>query len=406
MRIEKSNIVLDGAGYTLKGPYNGTQADVWVIGEGSNQLPQGVLAQYTIGIDLANKNVGGITVKDLNVRNFSIALYIWTKNNTVTGNAIFENIVGILLSGSNATITDNLIANNKQGLFFGFNEPSDIPTDITISNNGFDQNIKQINGCLCDEYPVNEPPHAWDNGKVGNYWSDYNGPDKNNDGFGDTPYIVDVQNQDRFPLIQNPATILSPVSPKSVTFAVVALAVVFIAVVAVALLLLKKGNKKASLGIIALAVVVLAIGSGLYFSTSQNEKLKYPTTTQIDFTVTASSDCLRFLNSSVPVIYVPFNIPANENWKLAINCTKMGGGINGWTDIYIYKGYWDEGTNHTCKSADLYPLLSEIKSSDFQLKTNQPYIQTFASPTQESYTLFFVVPPSGPAIFHVTLKPD
>ena len=216
MRVEKSNIIIDGAGHTLHGPYNGTQVDVWVIGEGSNQVPQGSVVQYTIGIDLANENVSGVTVKGLNIQNFSIGMYIWTKNNTVIGNAVFQNVVGILVSGSNTTITDNLIAHNKQGLFFGFNDPLDIPNDIIISRNGFDHNIKQINGCLCDDYPKNEPPHAWDNGKVGNYWSDYNGTDLNRDGFGDTPYVVDIQNQDRFPLIQNPTALLVPATVSTV----------------------------------------------------------------------------------------------------------------------------------------------------------------------------------------------
>ena len=240
MRIEKSNIVIDGAGFTLCGPYNGTQADVWVIGEGSNQLPTGVLAQYTIGVDLANENVGGVVLKGLNIKNFSIAMYMWTKNNTIIGNAISENIVGILLSGSNTTITDNYIAHNKQGLFFGFNEPSDIPTDIIISHNGFDGNIMQINGCLCDEYPENEPPHAWDNGKVGNYWSDYNGLDENNDGFGDIPYVVDIQNQDRFPLIQNPVSFLTPVTSTKLPVELWILAIAVITILTVIVVAFKK----------------------------------------------------------------------------------------------------------------------------------------------------------------------
>ena len=154
IKIQKSNIILDGAGFTLHGPYNGTQADVWVIGEGSDQLPQGALAQYTIGIDLAQENVEGVTIKNLNIQNFSVGMYMWTNNNTITKNAISENIVGIVLSGANTTVTDNYIANNKQGLFFGFNNPSDIPTDIIISGNGFDHNNKQINGCLCKDYPM------------------------------------------------------------------------------------------------------------------------------------------------------------------------------------------------------------------------------------------------------------
>jgi len=34
---------------------------------------------------------------------------------------------------------------------------------------------------------------------------------------------------------------------------------------------------------------------------------------------------------------VPFTVAANENWQLTINCTKMPGGSNGYTDVYIYK---------------------------------------------------------------------
>jgi len=36
----------------------------------------------------------------------------------------------------------------------------------------------------------------------GNYWSDYNGTDDNGDGIGDTPYIIDADNQDKYPLMK------------------------------------------------------------------------------------------------------------------------------------------------------------------------------------------------------------
>lgn len=210
IRVMKSNIIINGAGHTLQGPYNGTHTSVWVIGEGPDQLPEGVLEEYTIGVDLGDKSVTGLTITNLNIKNFSIGTYLWTKNNTLTSNSVCENVVGVLISGSNNTVTDNYIAKNTQGLFFGFNDPSDIPADVIISHNGFDKNNMQINGCLCDDYPENEPPHAWDNGKIGNYWSDYTGADLDGDGIGDTPYVVDIQNQDRYPLMQNPTSILTP----------------------------------------------------------------------------------------------------------------------------------------------------------------------------------------------------
>ncbi len=217
IKIQKSNIVLNGSGYTLSGPYNGTQADVWLIGEGPDQLPQGAMAQYTIGVDLGGDNVDGITIENLNIKNFSIGMYIWTKNNTITGNGVSDNIVGILLSGLNNSVTQNYISNNKRGLFFGFNNEGDIiPEDIIINHNAFENNNVQLNGCLCKDYNTTEPPHSWDNGREGNFWSDYNGTDTNRDGVGDTPYTIDLLNQDRYPLMQSPVETPVPM-PKSFT---------------------------------------------------------------------------------------------------------------------------------------------------------------------------------------------
>jgi hypothetical protein len=41
----------------------------------------------------------------------------------------------------------------------------------------------------------------WDNSTIGNYWSNYNGTDENADGIGDSPYIINENNHDNYPLM-------------------------------------------------------------------------------------------------------------------------------------------------------------------------------------------------------------
>jgi len=81
------------------------------------------------------------------------------------------------------------------------------PYDNVIYHNNFIGNSQQVY--------IKTPGYAnvWDNGwpSGGNYWSDYTGVDvmkgKNqdkpgSDGIGDTPYVINAYNQDRYPLMK------------------------------------------------------------------------------------------------------------------------------------------------------------------------------------------------------------
>jgi hypothetical protein len=162
--------------------------------------------------------------------------------------------------------------------------------------------------------------------------------------------------------------------------------------------------KKKLIGLVLIVIAVSASIAAFLVASSISPTLQ--PTGPLDFTVSGTSDCLRFLNSSVPTVYIPFTIAANEQWQLTINCTKMSQGTNGYTDVYLYKGHWNGGANYTCTSAQLYPLLDDIQPTDHQIRLSTLYTETFGDSTQQSYTIFFVLPPGGQqSTFHVTLQP-
>jgi parallel beta-helix repeat protein len=241
--VQKSNVILDGAGYSLIGPLTEVERKSEpVLGTGPNTT----LPPYIIGLD-CDKTVNGLTIKNLNVKDFNVGVYIRTTKNTLIDNAVSGNTVGVLLSGSANKIARNYIFDNEEGLFFGFEQvngsAANIPSDIDISENSFINNTYQLSGCVCKVYNFSEALHSWDNGDKGNYWSDYNGTDANHDGIGDTYYRIDVLNQDRFPLMQSTAQ--PPVPAARVPVEAIVLGVSAAVVVAVAVLAYRRRRQKA-----------------------------------------------------------------------------------------------------------------------------------------------------------------
>jgi len=240
--VQKRGITIDGAGYSLIGPLNETQRQAQqILGVGPNAT---ITVPYVIGIDF-DETVSGVTIKNLNVNWFSIGIYIRTANNTLIGNSASNNIVGVLLSGSGNNISMNYIKNNRQGLFFGFEQVNgssgNIPSDIRISDNSFVSNEMQLSGCVCEVYNFSEAQHAWDYDNRGNYWSDYNGTDTNGDGVGDSFYIIDLLNYDRYPLIESPAQ--PPTPPAQFPLEYVGLAIAVVVVVSIVVLVARQRRK-------------------------------------------------------------------------------------------------------------------------------------------------------------------
>jgi parallel beta-helix repeat protein len=139
------------------------------------------------GIYLGLSNNTAIFANHL--KNNTISVYLYSSyNNTVYANSIENNGNGIsLLLSSKNTIYRNNLENNSIGM--GFDKSS----DNTIYNNNFVNNAQQVQTA--------NSVNIWNIQSSGNYWSNYSRVDNDKNGIVDTPYIIDDNNKDEYPLI-------------------------------------------------------------------------------------------------------------------------------------------------------------------------------------------------------------
>ena len=166
--IERSDIVVDGNGHKLQGVFAGfsimpatnyvTIKDAWI----SSTSGTGIFSEVSSHITIVQNVITSCGCS-------GIYLHSLTSHCLIRSNIIEDCEVGITL---------NATAGNNQ-----------------IFHNDFINNVWQVwsDGSF----------NVWDNGypSGGNYWSDYFGTDANNDGIGDTPYVIDKSNEDRYPLM-------------------------------------------------------------------------------------------------------------------------------------------------------------------------------------------------------------
>jgi parallel beta-helix repeat protein len=241
--VERDNVVLDGAGYSLQGVGNG------------------------MGINVTSR--GNVTVENLEVKKFGVGIIIWeSSNNTIFGNTITQNDVGIGLwqvsdnkisgniiiansgtgiaiagsstlnnavgnyiannkvgigfgYGTSNIIAENYIANNEEGIYFGGNPPVLGASNNTLYRNSFINNTKQVNDYHWTNSFSRPSINTWDNGKEGNYWSDYkdkypNATELNSSGMWNASYILDQYNKDNYPLMSNPLPLPSDTTPPAI----------------------------------------------------------------------------------------------------------------------------------------------------------------------------------------------
>jgi parallel beta-helix repeat protein len=224
---ERSNIVIDGNGFALLG-----------IVSSIDSLGNNITSKNAGGVFL--KNVENITVKNLIIRDSQVGislthcLNVTISGNTITGTYVpvpeLQATAGIFVwGGGSHTISGNQIADNYGGIYLGYGTQNNVIVDNNItgnklggmsiwesSNNTIYRNRFINNTVQVQDVAVNSSYwkiysfNVWDNGSQGNYWSDYKGNDTDKNGIGDTPYIIDENNQDRYPFMDLSMTPLLP----------------------------------------------------------------------------------------------------------------------------------------------------------------------------------------------------
>jgi parallel beta-helix repeat protein len=201
------------------------------------------------GIILADTTDSTITQNEI-MDNYNGIFLFASSRNYIIGNNITNNYRGIQFSSiSNGnTLSTNNITNNTDGIFlFNSLQNSIVANNITRNKNGmglkessynmirgnyFIDNERQVYDVNIDDSTVTPSINIWGVGYPvgGNYWSDYMGVDVKSggnqnqtggDGLGDTPYIIDDNNNDGFPLMPygSPPAIYI-ISPENKTYSV------------------------------------------------------------------------------------------------------------------------------------------------------------------------------------------
>jgi parallel beta-helix repeat protein len=244
--VERSNIIIDGAGHTVSG--SGTGEGFSLTNINNVTIKNLTIKGFYSGIYLNGSSSNSISENNIKGNGYyGIRLFL-SFNNSISENNITGNDSGVALDGSsNNTLSENNIGNyfgvvlrcssnnticeNIIGAYWGFEIVSSSDNKIYANNitnnfvgvyfyessdNKFYHNNFNYNYYHVQLYPA-ECANIWDDGypSGGNYWGlagyggysgydYYSGPYQNetgSDGIGDTPHVIDGYNRDNYPLM-------------------------------------------------------------------------------------------------------------------------------------------------------------------------------------------------------------
>ena len=205
--VHASNIILDGSGHnvssiSLQGTLNVTIKNCVVTMKNQFAETIGMSLDNATNNLIVNNTVSGFwSIYALNGILFAGISVRGGNSNTITQNNLMYNLDGIAF----ANTSDNLIVQNNVT-----SSPVWSPYTMGISFFDASNNTVYHNNFVNNRYQAQNTNsiNVWDNGNSdgGNYWNDYktkypSATEIGNSGLGNTPYIIDPNNTDRYPLV-------------------------------------------------------------------------------------------------------------------------------------------------------------------------------------------------------------
>jgi len=208
--VERNNTIIDGNGYTLQGS-NASNAGFLLSDVRNVTIRKTAIANFDFGIELNFSSDNTLSSNNVVSRLDGISLYYSFDNTVVSNNVTSSQEYAFdFIRSSDNTILNNNVANGQWGILLLYSSNNIwsgnniienvecIRLDDSFANKIFHNNFIKNKWQAFDDW---NSTGAWDNGVEGNYWSDYNGTDSNQDGTGDTSYVIDANNTDHYPLM-------------------------------------------------------------------------------------------------------------------------------------------------------------------------------------------------------------
>lgn len=276
IKINCDNITIDGQGFTLQGrPDYGSDYGLYLLNRNNVTIRNLNIKSYAFGVEMIANYLTSLPNKGIDITNNTITncmtgvMFDGAINCSISRNRFLNNGQGINMINSSFfnAISENIIANNGGGInvvtssnnTFMLNTISENENGIRVDtskgnifarnnftgnnvgilfesligtssdnlfySNNFINNSRHIREEFKHDIPLPQS-NIWDNDTRGNYWDDYsarypNAVEIDNSGIGDTPYVINADNIDHYPLMA-PVDYVSPsiliLSPENRTY--------------------------------------------------------------------------------------------------------------------------------------------------------------------------------------------